>query len=191
MFAVEHQLDATKRARLERTWAHAYRAHALPLIDESRFAKYFDASNGRPNKSVQQVVSVLVLKERFDLTDEEALEQFEWNAAWHYALDVLPEDAHTCQKTLHNFRSALIRCDKTKLAFRLVTDELIRALGMRVDKQRLDSTHILSNFAVLTRLGPILFGFDPLESRSGFGWFRKFLSLPCLRKPHWRGDDSA
>jgi len=30
---------------------------------------------------------------------------------------------------------------------------LIGALGVKVDRQRLDSTHILSNFAVLTRLG--------------------------------------
>jgi hypothetical protein len=30
----------------------------------------------------------------FDLTDAEALEQLEWNAAWQYALDVVPEEAH-------------------------------------------------------------------------------------------------
>jgi len=33
------------------------------------------------SKSVRLVVSVLVLKERFDLTDEEALEQLEWNVS--------------------------------------------------------------------------------------------------------------
>lgn len=153
MFAVEHQLDATKRARLERSWAHEYRAHALPLIDESRFAKYFDADNGRPNKSVQQVVSVLVLKERFDLTDEEALEQFEWNAAWHYALDVLPEDAHTCQKTLHNFRALLLGDDEGAGLFESTTARLIEAANLRTGRQRQDSTHILSNIKLLTRLG--------------------------------------
>jgi len=34
-----------------------------------------------------------------------------------------------------------------------VTDQLIEALGVKVDRQRLDSKHLLSNFAVLTRLG--------------------------------------
>jgi hypothetical protein len=47
-----------------------------------------------------------VLKDIFDLTDEQALEQLEWNTAWHYALDVLPEEAHACQKTLHNYRAS-------------------------------------------------------------------------------------
>ena len=105
LFSVEHRMDPAKRARLERSWAHQYRSHALPLIDESRFAQYFDPENGRPNKSVRQVVSVLVLKEVFDLTDEEALENLEWNAAWQYALDATEEEAHACQKTLDNFRT--------------------------------------------------------------------------------------
>ena len=81
LFGVENRLDPVKRARLERTWAHQYRSNALGLIDEGRFAKYFDSENGRPNKSIRLVISVLVLKEVFDLTDAEALEQLEWNTA--------------------------------------------------------------------------------------------------------------
>jgi hypothetical protein len=104
LFAVENRLDAGKRTRLERGWGHQYRASALPLIDETLFARFFHENNGRPNKSVRLVVSVLIFKEMFDLTDDEALEQLEWNAMWHYALDVRPENAHACQKTLHNFQ---------------------------------------------------------------------------------------
>jgi len=44
----------------------------------------------------------VLTKDIFDLTDEQALEQLEWSTAWHHALDVLPEEAHACQKTLHN-----------------------------------------------------------------------------------------
>ncbi len=73
LFGAEHRLDAVKRARMEKTWAHAYQTKALGLIDETRFAKYFDPDNGRPNKSIRLVVSVLLLKEVFDLTDDEAL----------------------------------------------------------------------------------------------------------------------
>ena len=52
------------------------RSQALGLVDEARFAQHFDAGNGRPNKSVRLVVGVLVLKEVFDLTDDEALERW-------------------------------------------------------------------------------------------------------------------
>ncbi|MEK6537288.1 MAG: transposase [Actinomycetota bacterium] len=153
LFSVEHRMDPAKRARLERSWAHQYRSHALPLIDESRFAQYFDPENGRPNKSVRQVVSVLVLKEVFDLTDEEALENLEWNAAWQYALDVTEEEAHACQKTLHNFRTKVVEDDEGAGLFEGTTARLIEASGVRTKRQRQDSTHIVSNIKLLTRLG--------------------------------------
>lgn len=146
-------MDPVKRARLEGTWAHQYRRHALPLIDEGRFAKYFDPNNGRPNKSVRLIVSVLILKEIKNLTDEEALEQLEWNTAWHYAFDVTPEDAHTCQKTLHNFRKLLLDDDEGAGLFESTTARLIEAAGLSTSRQRLDSTHIVSNIKLLTRLG--------------------------------------
>ena len=153
MFGVESRMDETKRRRLEKTWAHQYHTHALPLIDEMAFAKYFHPDNGRPNKSIRMVVSVLILKEIFDLTDEEALEQLEWNTAWHHALDITPEEAHTCQKTLHNHRMLLVNDDEGAALFEQTTARLIQAAGLRTQRQRLDSTHILSNIKLLTRLG--------------------------------------
>jgi len=153
LFGVEHRLDGVKRARIEKTWAHAYQTKALGLIDETRFAKYFDPDNGRPNKSIRLVVSVLLLKEVFDLTDEEALARLEWDLLWHHALDLLPEDAHTCQKTLHNTRARLVGDDQGAGLFESTTAKLIEAAGLSTRRQRQDSTHILSNIKILTRLG--------------------------------------
>jgi hypothetical protein len=153
LFGVEHRLDNEKRARMEKTWAHPYRMKALGLIDENRFAKYFDPANGRPNKSIRLVVSILVLKEVFDLTDEETLARLEWDLSWHYALDLLPEEAHTCQKTLHNFRKLLLDDDQGAGLFESTTAKLIESAGLCTRRQRQDSTHILSNIKILTRLG--------------------------------------
>ena len=152
LFSVEHRMEEGKLERLKRSWAHAYRSDALPLIDENKFALFFDPENGRPNKSVRMLVSVLLLKEIYNLTDREALEQLEWNTQWHYALDVLPEAAHTCQKTLHNFRGHLLSDEGAGL-FESTTAALIEAAGLRTGRQRQDSTHIISNIKVLTRLG--------------------------------------
>jgi hypothetical protein len=146
-------MDPDKRARLEGTWAHQYRNHALPLIDEELFAKYFAPNNGRPNKSVRLIVSVLILKEIKNLTDEEALEQLEWNTAWHYAFDITPEEAHTCQKALHNFRKLLLEDDEGTGLFETTTARLLEAAGLSTRRQRLDSTHIVSNIKLLSRLG--------------------------------------
>jgi hypothetical protein len=102
---------------------------------------------------VRLVVSVLVLKEVFNLTDVEALEELEWNVAWQYALDVTPEEAHTCQKTLHNYRTLLVGDDEGAGLFESTTARLIEASGLRTGRQRQDSTHILSNIKLLSRLG--------------------------------------
>ena len=93
-----------KAKRLEGSWAEIFRNQALPLIDEERFAPMYCADNGRPNRAVQTVLGVHILKEMFNLTDQEALEQLEFNLLWHHALGLDMEETHLPQKTLHNFR---------------------------------------------------------------------------------------
>ena len=153
LFGVEHRLGQDKRSRLEKSWAHAFREHALPLIREEQFQRFFDDKEGRPNKSVRLILAVLILKDLNDYTDGEALEQLEWNTAWHYALDITPEDAHTCQKTLHNYRAMLLGDEEAATLFEDTTSRLIAAAGLRTHRQRLDSTHIVPNIKILTRLG--------------------------------------
>lgn len=153
LLATSHFLPEDKRRRLERDWPGQFRRSALPLIDEESFRDLYHDSNGRPNKPVQTVIGVLLLKEMHDLTDEQALFNLDFNLAWHVALDLEPEEAHTCQKTLHNFRAKLMASDKGKLLFEEMTGKIIEALGISTERQRLDSTHITSNIARLTRLG--------------------------------------
>ena len=100
-----------KAKRLERSWAEVFRNEALPLIDEERFAPMYCVDNGRPNRAVQTVLGVHLLKEMFNLTDDEALEQLEFNLLWHHALRLDIEETHLPQKTLHNFRVRLMQHD--------------------------------------------------------------------------------
>ena len=92
-----------KRERLKRSWAEAFRAHVLPLIDEKVFAGCYSADNGRPNTSVRLLVGLHLLKEADDLTDEQILDALEFNLQWQHALGVEPAHAHVCEKTLHNY----------------------------------------------------------------------------------------
>jgi len=148
-------LPASKRTACEKSWAGPFREKALPILlrAEQEFAEFYDDETGRPNRPVALVLGTLVLKEANDLTDEEALGALRFDTRWWCAFDLKPEKADLCQKTLHNFRAKLTAREKGAVVFRRLTDELIAALGVRVDRQRLDSTHILSNFARLNRLG--------------------------------------
>lgn len=153
LFTTTTLLPEEKMRRLEKTWAWAFRVKALPLIDEELFRHLYDEENGRPNKPVQTLIGLLLLKEMFDLTDDDALFNLDFNLAYQVALELDPDEAHTCQKTLHNFRTRLIRSQADIVLFQSLTDQIIKALGVKVGQQRLDSTHIVSNIARLTRLG--------------------------------------
>ena len=142
-----------KRARLERSWAEAFRGHVLPLIDEEAFRDCFCDNNGRPNKSIRLLVGVHLLKEADDLTDEQILDALEFNIQWQHALGVEPADAHMCEKTLHNFRHLLAGNTRAEAVFEQVTEALMEADGLSSVRQRLDSTHVISNIRLLTRLG--------------------------------------
>ena len=124
----EFLITPRKAKLMRRSWAQVFRNEALVLIEEERFAPMYSPDMGRPNRAVQTVLGVLVLKEMLDLTDMEALEELEFNLLWHHALRLEMEEAHLAQKTLRPWD-----CGQAK--------------------QRLDSTHVMSNIAVLTRLG--------------------------------------
>ena len=153
LFAASMLLPEEKRERLEADWPGAFRRAALPLIDEELFRDLYHADNGRPNKPVQTVIGMLLLKEMHDLTDAEAVGALDYDLRWHVALDLDPADAHVCQKTLHNFRAKLHTNHRVQLLFEQMTFQIIAALGLGAERQRLDSTHICSNIAILTRLG--------------------------------------
>jgi len=153
LFSAPHFLPPRKRERLEKGWVGEFRRSALPLIDEDAFRDFYHDSNGRPNKPVQTVIGALLLKEMNDLTDAETVGALDYDLRWQVALDLEPEETHVCQKTLHNFRAKLMKSDRGRLLFEQMTARIIHALGVSTERQRLDSTHITSNVARLTRLG--------------------------------------
>ena len=152
MLESQFLLPAPKRKRLEGSWAHAFRSIVLPLIDEELFRESFHDSNGRPNKSIRLMVGLAILKEMNDLTDAEVIDALEFNLQFHYALAVEPGTAHVCQKTIHNHRVLMLESDRSRLVFERITRGLAEADGLKLGRQRLDSTHVMSNIAVLTRL---------------------------------------
>jgi hypothetical protein len=155
LFSAGGLMSPEKRAQCEKSWAGPFRDKALPILirHEADFADLFHPDNGRPNRPVPLVVGVLILKEMFDQTDEEALASLDFDVRWMYAFELQPHELHLCERTLHNFRERLMKHEKGKVLFRSVTEELLVALGIDLSDQRLDWTHILSNFAVVTRLG--------------------------------------
>lgn len=153
IFRVEYMLGPEKVLRLEKSWAKPFRDKVLPLIKEDRFAKMYCQDNGAPNKSVRTLVALHLLKDQYDLTDEETIQMFEWNNQWHYALDVEPHEAHVCRKTMHNFRARVMANQKGRDLFDQIANGVAKLGEIDFGRQRTDSTHIVSNMMMLNRLG--------------------------------------
>ena len=153
LFDIGSLLPQKKLSQLEQTWAGAFREKVLPLIDEYAFRDFYDQRMGAPNKAVQTVIGLLIIKELFDYTDCELLSRLDFDLQTQYALDLNIDEARACQKTLHNFRAKLTVSGKHRQLFENLTAKIAEAVCLSFDKQRLDSTHIISNMAILTRLG--------------------------------------
>jgi transposase len=153
LFATRNLLPPEKQARLESDWPGRFAAHILPLIDESRFSHFYHATHGRPNKPVKMVVGVLLLKELQDLTDEQALAALAYDLRWQVALNLTPDAAWMCQKTLHNFRTAMAEDELAPELFHQITGALIEQLGIETSRQRIDSSQIASDIAKRNRMG--------------------------------------
>jgi hypothetical protein len=192
LFTATTLLPEEKRRRLERTWAWAFRTRALPLIDEEAFRHLYHEDNGRPNKPVQTLIGALVIKEIFDQTDDETVFNLDYHLAHQVALGLDPDEAHVCQKTLHNFRTKLIASETDEVVFQSLTDRMIAALGVNIGKQRLDSTHIISNIARLTRLGLFCETIRVFLSAVRKDFPKKFAAIPeTLRKRYLKEDGTA
>ena len=85
----EFLLPEKKHRLLEKSWAIPFREVVFPLIDEEIFRDAFK-EGGRPNVPIRMLVGLHILKEWNDLTDEQVVENLQFNLQWHAALGLCP-----------------------------------------------------------------------------------------------------
>ena len=151
LFKWDHLPDETLR-RLDGDWCGVWQREVMPMIDERLFSNLYCADDGRPSKATADMIGLLILKDKEDLTDEETARRFAYGLDWQYALDVAPADAYVSRRTIQYFRAKLMADAGHTELFADLADKIIAALGTRTGKQREDSSHILSNMKMLTRL---------------------------------------
>ena len=79
-------LSERKQKILDKSWAKPFSEHIFSNIDEMMFAPlYSDKKNSRPNAPVNVIVGALILKELNGLTDDELLEECEFDFRYQYA----------------------------------------------------------------------------------------------------------
>lgn len=151
------------RQRLLASWAQVFRTEVFARIPEERFAVLYSETDSRPNAPINVLVGSDMLKDGFGWTDEELERHMQFDLQTRYALglDDLSQSVPTL-RTMQNHRRRIREHAASsgenlyEVVFQVVTDEQIAQLKLKVDWQRMDSTQLLSNIALGSRLELVL-----------------------------------
>ena len=99
-------LSERKQRILDKSWAKPFPEIIFSNIDEMMFAPlYSEKRNSRPNAPVNVIVGALILKELNGLTDDEIIEECEFDFRYQYALHTTSyEDQPLSDRTFSRFR---------------------------------------------------------------------------------------
>lgn len=155
LFPCDNKYNQREISDLQKSWAQVIKEKVLPFLCvlELEFAKFYHKTMGRPIKYISFLIVVHIFKEMYDWTDEELLANIKFDKRFEYAFELPYHELTVCQKTLHNFRILIQTNDMARMIFDRGTKHIVKIFNLDTSKQRLDSTHILSNMARLSRLG--------------------------------------
>jgi len=140
-------LTPKTRRRLLDGWPGVFRHIILELMPVDAVSEHFDPAMGRPTKELYSVAGLLLIQEFMDWTKDEALDAYSFNMNVHYALNLEPVTHDISKRTLERYINLFEEDSLAKATMDEVTTKLVEVLGIRIDKQRLDSTHIFSDMA--------------------------------------------
>lgn len=144
-------LTDSARRHLEENWQGVFRRSLLSLMPAADLGKHFSPDFGRPSKELYSMAALVFIMEFKNWTIDAAAEAYIFDAGLQFALNLSNRGNYLCPRSLDHYRQ-LIRTDKTAAAvFAHVTDTLVRELNLRISRQRLDSTHVLSDMASFGR----------------------------------------
>ena len=144
-------LTEKTRTRLLNGWHGAFRHIILELMPVDAVGEHFDATLGRPTKELYSMAGLLLMKEFKDWTKDEAIYAYCFDMAIHYALNLEPVAHDLGERTLDRYIALFAKDRLAKTVMDEITVKLVDLLDLKIDKQRLDSTHIFSDMASFGR----------------------------------------
>jgi len=142
--------DQTRTHLLE-SWPGVFRHVLLELMPAEALAKHFDPAMGRPSKELYSMAGLIFLQECFDWTKDQAVNAYRYHMDVHYALNLEPVAQDISIRTLERYIAYFEDNELAKAVMADVTVRLVALLELKIDTQRLDSTHIFSDMASFGR----------------------------------------
>ena len=155
-------LSLTERERkyLNNSWAETFSKKIFPFIKEDRFSVlYSDNSASRPNNPVNIYFGLLILREIFNQSDEEALNSLMFDIRYQHALHTTSfQEQPVSKNSLTNFRAAVYKYIQ-EYGIDLIQEEIEAQAKsfsklLKIDGKtvRMDSLMISSSCKKLSRL---------------------------------------
>ena len=135
------------RQRLLDDWPGVFRHVILELMPVEELGGHLHPTLGRPSKELYAMAGLILLMEMKNWTKQEAVTEYCFNMAVHYTLNLEPVAQDLSVRSLERY---ILKYETEDLAAKIMHDvslELIKVLTLKVDQQRLDSTHIFSHMA--------------------------------------------
>lgn len=152
-------LTAREQKALEKSWAKIFADEIFPAIDEKHFSVLYSDKASRPNTPVNVIVGALIIKELFDYSDDEMVENLMLDFRTQYALHTTSFDEQPLSdKTMSRFRKrcydyeTLYNKDLYHDCVKNLGESLAKLMGISGKVRRMDSMMIESNIRKLSRM---------------------------------------
>lgn len=145
---------------IENSWAKGFADIVFPAINEERFAVlYSDNAASRPNSPVNAVVGSMILKEMFNLTDDELLASILCDVRFQYALHTTSfKEQPFSDRTFSRFRERLYQhtqetgVDLLQEEMEAMAQVFVEYLNINPSMKRMDSLMVSSSCKKMSRL---------------------------------------
>ncbi len=152
-------LTAREKKALENSWAQIFATEIFPAIDEKRFSILYSNNASRPNAPVNIIIGALIIKELFDYSDDEIVENLMLDLHLQYALQTTSfAEQPISDKTLSRFRKrcydyeTLYGVDLYHDCVKDLSDKIAKVMKLNGRIRRMDSMMIESNIRFLSRM---------------------------------------
>ena len=155
-----YNLTEREMKYLKGSWAEIFSKKIFPFIDEGRFSVlYSDNPATRPNNPANVYFGLLILRDIFNQSDEEALNSLMFDLRYQYALHTTSfKEQPVSKNSLTNFRSAVYKYNQEH-GVDLIQEEIeshaqqfSKLLKIEGKTIRMDSLMVSSSCRKLSRL---------------------------------------
>jgi hypothetical protein len=145
---------------LKKSWAEDFYRLIFTQINEKRFSILYSDKASRPNKPVNILVSLLILKQQNLLSDEELLGSLYFDYRFQYALGLESDSdrERLCINTLSNFRCSLVEHEiqtgesLLQQEMESLAEKMAEFLSINKSMARMDSTMLDSSCKKMNRI---------------------------------------